>query len=63
LFDVFFHDVCARGGTVRETGSGLSAMKLEMKAMRRLRELLALCEPECFTRNPITTYEAMSTRD
>lgn len=34
-----------------------------VEALSMLRELLGYCNPECFSRNPIATYEAMSSVD
>lgn len=34
-----------------------------LEALRLLRELLALCAPECYSWNPIDVYEAMASRD
>lgn len=34
-----------------------------VQALSMLRELLGCCGPECFSRNPIATYEAMSSGD
>jgi multiple sugar transport system substrate-binding protein len=34
-----------------------------IQALALMRELLALCSSECFSRNPIATYEAMSSND
>jgi multiple sugar transport system substrate-binding protein len=37
--------------------------ELGVEALRLLRELLALCDQECYAWNPINVYEAMASRD
>lgn len=37
--------------------------EIGLKALELLKELFSLCSPECLNRNPIRTYEAMTTTD
>ncbi len=49
-------------GPFQHTGKVVSE-GIGAEALLRLRQLLLLCEPECFTRNPIATWQALSTSD
>ncbi|MGI9254111.1 MAG: extracellular solute-binding protein, partial [Thermomicrobiales bacterium] len=41
----------------------MASPETAVAALEMLRELVLACEPECLTRNPIRTYEAMIARD
>lgn len=48
---------------VQEGSEPLKDEAVDVCALEKLRELHNLCEPDCFTRNPIKTCEAMIARD
>ena len=53
----------ALGGDLFGSEGPLVARDVGIAALQHLRELVTLCDPACLRRNPIATYEAMTTGD
>ncbi len=59
-----FYMLCsALGEDPGATGDGIVTTEVGIAALEHLRELVALCDRACLDRNPIATYEAMTTTD
>ena len=59
-----FYMLCGALGQDPFTAPGrLVAEEIAVEAMRMLRDLVALCPPECLSRNPIATWELLSAGD
>lgn len=59
----FFMFCCALGEEPFAQGGKIVSEEVGIAALQHFRELLSLCPPECFSRNPIATYEMLISRD
>lgn len=59
----FYMLCCALGEDPAATSAGIVSTELGTAALEHLRELVGLCDRACLERNPIATYEAMTTTD
>jgi multiple sugar transport system substrate-binding protein len=57
----FYMLCCSLGEDPFEGGRRLVSRETGIRALQLLRELIALCSPECLRRNPIETYREMVT--
>jgi multiple sugar transport system substrate-binding protein len=58
-----FYYFCVSQGAEMFVGESLVAEEVGVRGLEQLRELVTLCPKECLERNPIKTYEALSTGD
>ncbi len=56
-----FYTLClAAGGSMFESEDHVTSAAAGQTALARLRELLELCDPECFSRNPISSQDLVA---
>jgi multiple sugar transport system substrate-binding protein len=58
-----FYYFCVSQGAKMFVGESLVDEEMGVRGLEQLRELVTLCPKECLERNPIKTYEALSTGD
>jgi multiple sugar transport system substrate-binding protein len=58
-----FYYFCITQGAEMFVGETLVDEEMGVRGLEQLRELVTLCPKECLERNPIKTYEALSTGD
>ncbi len=59
----FYMLCCALGEDPGTTRDGIVSTEVGIATLEHLRELVGLCHRACLDRNPIATYEAMTTTD